>query len=138
MQKIGMLLALAFICTGINAQVQRKLADTNSTKNITVNEDMDNSGKSGTRMDKLKLMKELNLTKEQKGKLKEMKQANQFKKEAILNDTGLTEIEKQEKLKQVKHSAAIDLQSVLTGEQKQKLQKMRRERANSDSGANDL
>ena len=138
MYKIWMVLALAFIGTGINAQVQRKVADTNSTKNIAVNEEMDNSEKAGIRMNQLKALKELNLTREQKRKLKEMKQASQFKKDAILNDTELTEIEKQEKMKQVKRSAAVNLQSILTDEQKQKLQKMRRERSNSDSEVDDL
>ena len=81
MQKIWMVLELAFMCTGINV---RKWADANSIKNIAVNEEISNSEKSVTSIDKLKLLKELNLTREQKGKLKEMKQANQFKKDAIL------------------------------------------------------
>ncbi|MEO5889537.1 MAG: hypothetical protein ABIQ31_04750 [Ferruginibacter sp.] len=130
MRKILILLLCAFMACGTFAQVQRKVAPTNKIADSTLNEEGDSTNKFEGRA-KLKAMKELNLTKEQKSKLKEMRQANQSKKEEIINDGSLTEDQKQEKLKQIKRAAAMNLQGILSDEQKTKLKAMRKEKRNN-------
>jgi|GEM_PF-913310 len=84
--------------------------------------------------EKREMMKQLNLSEEQKTKLKEMNAGNKEKKQAILNDTKLTEEQKKEQLRAIKKEQATNMQTVLTDEQKAKMKevrlKMKEERKN--------
>jgi periplasmic protein CpxP/Spy len=74
------------------------------------------------------MMKELNLTADQKAKLKEMKEANKAKKEAILSDSKLTEEQKKEQLKEMHKGDGKNMQGVLTDVQKTKFKQLKEER----------
>lgn len=74
---------------------------------------------------KKEMMKSLNLSDEQKGRLKELKTANKQKREAIRNNSSLTEAQKKEQLKALKQEQRNGMQSVLNDEQKQKMKEMR-------------
>ena len=64
--------------------------------------------------------KELDLTKEQKGKLKEINQSGKAAKEAIENNTGLSEDEKKKQLRNLQKEQAQKIQAILTPEQLEK------------------
>ena len=84
---------------------------------------------------KLKALKELNLTKEQKQQVKAVRQDSKAEQDAIINDTTLTEAQRKEKLKIVKGDAAKKLQGILTEEQRSKLRTMKQgKRGNSNAG----
>lgn len=74
---------------------------------------------------KKEMMKALNLNDEQKAKLKEMKTANKEKREAIKNNSSLTEAQKKAQMKALKTEQRNGMQSILSGEQKQKMKEMR-------------
>jgi hypothetical protein len=67
-----------------------------------------------------------------------MHKVNQAKRHLIHSDTSLSEDEKKEKLKAKKIAAAIDLQGILTADQKAKLRTMRNERSNGNVRADRL
>jgi len=117
------------------AQIQRKVSDTNNVSGIGFNGLMNEDASFSKKKDQLKLVKELNLTREQKGKLKEMRQANEAKKAAIINDGSLTEAQKQAQLRAIKRSGAVDLQSILNETQKEKMKELRKERKGSNGDA---
>jgi Spy/CpxP family protein refolding chaperone len=77
---------------------------------------------------KREMMKELNLSKEQRSKLKEFRQSAQAKKAAIENDDKLSATEKEDKMKEVKKEQLKNTMSVLSPEQKMKLLKMRKDK----------
>jgi Spy/CpxP family protein refolding chaperone len=127
-----MLAVFAFLYYAAPAQVQRKIADSGKIKEEQAKSEMNGQENVVPKSQKLKMVKELNLTKEQKGSLKELRQTNQAKRDLIESDTSLSENEKKEKLKAVKIAAAIDLQSILTADQKAKLRTMRNEKSEGD------
>ena len=71
------------------------------------------------------ILKELDLTKEQKVKLKEVNQLMKASKEAIENNMELSEIQKKEKLKVLKKEQMSKIQSILTEEQKIKFRQLK-------------
>ena len=62
---------------------------------------------------KKEMMKALNLNDEQKAKMKDMKEANKQKREAIKNNSSLTEAQKKEQFKALKQEQRNGMQSVL-------------------------
>lgn len=66
------------------------------------------------------LVKDLDLSKEQKIKLKEIRQAGKTRKEAIENNSQLTEPEKKKQLREQQKEQARAIQAILTGEQKER------------------
>lgn len=76
--------------------------------------------------EKREMMKALNLTEDQKAKLKAMNEGNKEKKQAILNDSKLTEEQKKEQIKEIKKAQATNTQSVLSDEQKAKMKDLRK------------
>jgi len=74
---------------------------------------------------KKEMMKSLNLSDEQKGRLKEMKVANKQKRDAIQNNSSLSQEQKKEQLKALKQDQRNGMQSVLNDEQKQKMKEMK-------------
>ena len=116
MKKIILIALVCLTSFGSFAQIQRKV-----TKDTTV------AGRE-QKANKKKQMAELNLTKEQRGKMKEMAQANKAAKGDIENDQTLTDAQKKEKLRAIKKGSAQNMQTILTPEQKQKWMQMRKQR----------
>ena len=79
---------------------------------------------------KKEILKELDLSREQKVKLKELNQSMKASKEALENDTTLTEADKKAKLKVLKKEQAQKIQALLTEEQKIKFRKLRNKNGN--------
>lgn len=73
-------------------------------------------------------MRELNLSKTQKQKVREMHQAAKSEKDKINNDPSLNEAAKKEKLKALKQQQAEQMKTILTDEQKAKLRAVRKEK----------
>jgi Spy/CpxP family protein refolding chaperone len=71
--------------------------------------------------------KQLNLTADQKSKLKEYSKNSKAKHEQITNDASLTREQKTAQLKQLKQDHKKEMASVLTDEQKQKMKTLRAE-----------
>ena len=115
---IGILLLLAISCTGF-AQIQRIVVkqkpDSTAPKQAPENKD-------GSRKE---MFRELNLSKEQKAKMKEINQSMKVSKEAIENDAALSDTEKKEKLRSLRKDQAFKIQAVLTEEQKIKFRELR-------------
>jgi uncharacterized protein YlxW (UPF0749 family) len=135
MKKALLLIVVCFAGYSTFAQIERKkIADTNKIKGTGQNSEMDEQVAFSKKKDQLKLLKELNLTREQKGKLKEMRQANQSKRAAVMNDVSLTEAQRQAQLKALQLSGAVGLQGILNEAQKKKLKELRKERKNGNGG----
>lgn len=78
-------------------------------------------------MDRKDMMRELHLTKEQKGKMKELHQSGKSRREAIFNDDKLTKEEKQTQLRTLQKEQLQGTMNILNEEQRQELQRMRSE-----------
>jgi Flp pilus assembly protein TadG len=123
MKKISILLFFVFSISLSFAQVQRtKTASKQISDSSNTSEQLNNTNKKGN---KKQMIRELNLTKEQKGKLKEIKQANKAKVQQVQNDDKLTQEEKDVKLKTLHQEQAKNTLTVLNDEQKAKMKKMK-------------
>jgi Spy/CpxP family protein refolding chaperone len=97
------------------AQIERK---TESIKADSANNSqVDNKKNKQTQKDRLE---ELDLTREQKGKLKEIRQSGKAAKDAIESNTQLSEQEKKKQLRNLKMEQTQKVQGILTEEQKAK------------------
>ena len=67
-------------------------------------------------------LKELDLTREQKGKMKEIMQSGKASKDAIENNAQLSETEKKKQVRELQKAQLLKIQSILTEEQKAKFQ----------------
>jgi Spy/CpxP family protein refolding chaperone len=113
--KVAIFIFLFFLSTLCSsAQVERKPA-VRSDSGQAVNSD--NTVDRQTRKDRLK---ELNLTREQKIKMKELMQANKAAKDAIENNAQLSEVEKKKQLRELQKAQAQKIQGILTPEQIEK------------------
>ena len=115
---IGIVLLLAISCTGFT-QIQRTVvkqkSDSTAVEQVAENKD-------GSRKE---MFRELDLSKEQKVKLKEINQSMKASKEAIENDTALSETAKKEKIRSLRKEQAFKIQAILTEEQKIKFRELR-------------
>lgn len=109
-----------------NAQVQRTPAkkQTDSVVAKQVTEKNPDSRK--------EMLKELDLTKDQKNKMKEINGSTKASKEAIENDTALSTEEKKVKLKSLRQEQMQKIQALLTEEQKAKFRKMKAKKMLND------
>jgi Spy/CpxP family protein refolding chaperone len=122
MKKLSLVLLLMFSIAISFAQVKRvKTAAKSQDSTAAVTNAPSPAGH------KKEMMKELNLTKEQKGKLKEIKQAGKSKMDEVLNDTKLSADEKKSKLKSLRMEQFKNTMAVLNDEQKAKMKEMRRQ-----------
>ena len=135
MEKAILFMVVCFAGFSTFAQIQRKVADTNRVTENRQSGVRNDQASISKKKDQLKMVKELKLTREQKGKLKEMRQANEAKRAAIMNDDSLTEAQKQAQLKAIQCAGAVDLQGILNETQKRKMKKLRKDRkdGNGDS-----
>lgn len=72
---------------------------------------------------------ELDLTTEQQAKLKEIRTDFRTKAETLRNDAALTDAQRKEKLQELHKAQKEDMKTVLTKEQQEKLELLRKERA---------
>ena len=119
----GLILVLLFSSLLSLSQIERKPAPAMQTDSVSSNTGSNKMDRS----EKKELLKELDLTKEQKIKLKEIRQASMAKKEAIENNNQLSETERKTKLRELQKEQAQNIQAILTNEQKEKFKTMRQE-----------
>ena len=124
MKKMIAVTALCLITFASFAQIQRQkkeVAKPDSSAGAAVQTKDEGPGRK-------EMMKELDLSKEQKLKIKAFRQDAKAKKDAIENDTTLKPEEKQARLKELRKELEQNTISVLSREQKMKLLKMRSEK----------
>ena len=131
MKKLMIVLALSAVTGSAMAQLERArkprtASDTTSTgARVNVKED---------KQSRKEMMRELSLTKEQKGKFKEMQQGMKAKKEAIENDDKLSDTEKKEKLRELRKEQMKATGSILNDEQREKMKQMRKDKMKEMKG----
>ena len=108
------IISLSFFATNALAQVKREV---NPSQNKQSNMVKKNKKKA--------MMKDLNLTKEQQGQLKEFKRSMKQKKEDINKDQTLTEAQKKAKLKELHKEKTQKMNSILTPEQREKMKEQK-------------
>ena len=118
----------SLITVSVSAQIERKsvVVKTDSAQ-ITTNDnkvDKQSPVRTGTGGRKERF-KELDLTREQKGKLKEIMQANKASKDAIESNTQLSEADKKKQLRELQKAQAQKVQAILTPEQREKFKASR-------------
>ena len=128
--KISLLaFALSLVTLSASAQIERKpvvAAKSDSTQTTTTDNKVDKQSPvrigTGGRKER---MKELDLTREQKGKMKEIMQANKAAKDAIENNTRLSEADRKKQMRELQKSMAQKIQAILTPEQMEKFKASR-------------
>lgn len=123
--KLLLLIFLFFLSSiSVSAQIERKpLAIQTDSAQTTSNDNEDNKQSRKARL------KDLDLTPEQKVKLKELREANIAAKAIIENNTQLSEPEKKKQLRELQKAQAQKIQAVLTAEQKSKIQSIQTKRS---------
>ena len=124
MKKLSSFIAFILIATISFAQVQRKASTANKADSAS-STITDKKGRGGT---KKEMLKDLNLTKDQKLKLKETRKLAKDKKTAIENDEKLSAAEKETKLNELKKEQAKNTMGILNEDQKEKIKKTRKEK----------
>ena len=97
-------------------QVERKQADSKRSY-----------GMKGHKAGGKKMMDNLNLTEDQKAKLKAEREASKAQMDAIRNDASLSETQKQEKARAIREAQKAKMQSILTPAQKQQMEQSQKE-----------
>jgi Spy/CpxP family protein refolding chaperone len=113
---------LSLVTISASAQIERKpvVVKADSTQTQTADKD--------TKVDKQsrkERFKELDLTREQKGKMKEIMQANKSAKEAIENNKQLSDQEKKKQLRELQKTQMQKILAILTPEQREKFKASR-------------
>jgi Spy/CpxP family protein refolding chaperone len=112
MKKIIVALALCGVfIIGAQAQVKREADPLQMTQ---------------SKQKKGKLIKDLDLTKEQRSQIKEFHKAINQQKESIANDNTLSDEQKKSKLKELRKDERKKINSILTLEQKEKLKEQKK------------
>ena len=115
---IGIGLFIMISCTCF-AQIQRTVVKQKPDSTAT------EQGPEKKNESRKEIFRELDLTKEQRGKMKEINQSMKASKEAIENDAVLSDTEKREKLRSLRKEQAIKIQAILTEEQKIKFRELK-------------
>ncbi len=106
---------LSLVTISASAQIERK--------SVVVKADSAQTTNNNNKVDKQsrkERFKELDLTREQKGKLKEIMQTNKAAKEAIENNTQLADQDKKKQLRELQKMQMQKIQAILTPEQIEK------------------
>lgn len=125
----GLILALIMISIVSTAQIERKPVPAKLQDSVTTGPARKDAGK--TRMKDI--LNDLDLTKEQRIKLKEIRQSAMAKKEAIENNSQLSEKEKKMQLRALQKEQAQSVQAILTDEQKEKFKAKLQEISQDDN-----
>ena len=129
MKKWSIALLISIVTMASFAQVQRNVAaKKDSTEMAVANETTNNENGQLKKETKRQMIRSLNLSKEQRQKLKEIRQANKENKESISNNDQLTESQKKDQLKELHKEAAMNMNSLLSEEQRDKVKAMRKEK----------
>ena len=100
-----------------SAQIQRDVVAKVDTISFSSSDKNKND-----KMSRKERFKELDLTREQKVKMKEIMQSGKASKDAIENNAQLSEPEKKKQLRELQKAQLLKIQSILTEEQKAKFQ----------------
>jgi Spy/CpxP family protein refolding chaperone len=108
-------LSLSLTALSASAQIERKpvIIKTDSTQTTGNDTKVDKQSRK-------ERFKELDLTREQKGKMKEIVQANKAAKEAIENNTQLSDQDKKKQMRELQKTQMLKVQAILTPEQIEK------------------
>ena len=118
-----LLIVLAFFLISQDSSAQFKRGNRGNQLDSSMN--ASGTGMQRNRQDQMEMIKELNLTKVQKIKLRELHQSMQATKTAIENDPSLTAQQKQGKLKEARMDQLQKINAILTPEQQEQFrQKM--------------
>lgn len=131
MKKYALMAAVVLAGLTTEAQVQRKPAVKDTTQSGAIAE---KPGKMGHHNNRKGMMKELNLTKEQKATLKYGHEKAKAEKMAIQGDSTLSPAARKEKMKQLKMERKKTLDAVLTPEQKEKMKALQQEKRKEHPG----
>jgi Spy/CpxP family protein refolding chaperone len=126
MKRIAPLFLFLLISTWAFAQVQRVVPQRKAADSSFMSRSPEYNGPAS--MERRQMMNELNLTREQRVKMKEIRQSGMARQEAVSNDDKLTPVQKEDKLRELKREQARDMQSVLTDEQKAKLRNLQQQK----------
>ena len=108
-------LSLSLTALSASAQIERKpvIIKTDSAQTATNDIQVDKQSRK-------ERFRELNLTREQKGKMKEIVQANKAAKESIENNTQLSDQDKKKQMRELQKAQVQKIQAILTPEQLEK------------------
>jgi Spy/CpxP family protein refolding chaperone len=139
MKKIISFLVLSILLTSAFAQVKRNkpakaIVDSAVQSTPVISEEVSKS----YRKDKRAMMKELNLSRTQMKQLKGMRQDAKAQKEAIDNNTKLSDEERKQQLREFRVKQMKKMQEILTPEQINKLKEMRKQKAGDKMEMEDL
>ncbi len=128
MKKMFVSIVITIVAFISQAQVERIVkprinGQVDSMSNLVRNQVPDISGTSSRK----NMIRDLNLTREQKLKLKEFREQRNMKKDAITIDSTLSPEQKAAQLKELKRVQARHMQSILDPEQKEKIKAMQQE-----------
>ena len=127
MKKWSIMLFISFITLGCYAQVQRNVATKKDTADIKMKDETSNSENGlSKRENNREILRSLNLTKEQRQKLKEIHQANRTKKEIIENNNQLSESQKKDQLKELHKETTVNMKNLLSEDQWNKIKELRK------------
>ncbi|MBL7703319.1 MAG: hypothetical protein JNM14_13800 [Ferruginibacter sp.] len=114
--KITFVLLISLFTFTASAQIERQpaVAKADSAQQTPV---ADNKADKQRRKERFR---ELDLTREQKGKLKEIMQSGKAAKDEIENNTQLSDDDKKKQLHELKKAQAQKIQAILTPEQREK------------------
>jgi Spy/CpxP family protein refolding chaperone len=108
---------LSLVSVSASAQIERKsVVITDSAQTSTNDNEVDKQSRK-------ERFKELDLTREQKGMMKEIMQANKAAKDAIENNTQLSDQEKKKQLRELQKAQMQKIQAILTPEQQEQFRK---------------
>lgn len=115
MKKSLIAFILSLVTVSTSAQIERKpvVVKTDSAQTTTNITQVDKQSRK-------ERFKELDLTREQKGKMKEIMQANKAAKEAIENNAQLSDQEKKKQMRELQKAQMQKTQAILTAEQIEK------------------
>ncbi len=126
MKKWSIALLMGIITMASFAQVQRNAATKKDSAEMAMANETTNSENGQSKKEtKRQMIRSLNLSKEQKQKFKEIHQANKEKKESISGNDQLTESQKKDQLKELHKEATMNMNSILSEEQRDKMKAMR-------------
>lgn len=129
MKKATFCLAFTFFSFLSIAQVQRVVTPKPVDSGSATKENLTDNKK----VDRKQMFRELNLSKEQRSKLKEIRQSNTAKRDAISNNDSLTQDQKDARLRELKREQAKSIMPVLNDEQKAKVKSMRGKRQQNEN-----
>jgi Spy/CpxP family protein refolding chaperone len=116
MKKLFVLvISLGFLASNAIAQVKREVNPSQTSESNTMKKHK-----------KKEMMKELNLTKEQRGQMKEFHRSMKQKKENINDDQTLTDAQKKAKMEELHKEQKQKMNTILTPEQREKMKEQKK------------